>query len=161
MRIIEEFEGPYRFLSDFHPATISCNVGFGLVVYPDVEHAYQCSKTTNLEDHNWILSRLTPALAKKAGSKRGIKVGNRYRRIKLRNDWEEVKLAIMLDLLRLKFAIPDLRRRLLATGNSMLIEGNWWGDTFWGVYDGVGGNHLGRLIMQVRREIRDASQTRS
>jgi predicted NAD-dependent protein-ADP-ribosyltransferase YbiA (DUF1768 family) len=31
-----------------------------------------------------------------------------------------------------------------------LIEGNWWGDTYWGVCNGVGENHLGKLLMKIR-----------
>ncbi len=60
----------------------------------------------------------------------------------------------MLDLLRIKFTIPTLRERLLATGDQTLIEGNTWGDTYWGVCRGVGLNNLGTLLMQVREECR-------
>jgi predicted NAD-dependent protein-ADP-ribosyltransferase YbiA (DUF1768 family) len=38
-----------------------------------------------------------------------------------------------------------------------LIEGNYWGDIFWGIDMNLdeGQNILGRLIMKIRKEIRD------
>jgi predicted NAD-dependent protein-ADP-ribosyltransferase YbiA (DUF1768 family) len=60
----------------------------------------------------------------------------------------------MRSLLRQKFAHPSMRERLLATGDEELIEGNWWGDTFWGVCNGEGQNQLGKLLMRVRHESR-------
>jgi ribA/ribD-fused uncharacterized protein len=75
--------------------------------------------------------------------------------IDLRSDWSDVKLAIMLDLVRQKFtAHSHLRRKLLATGDRQLIEVNGWGDQFWGVSRGSGYNHLGRILMRVRDELR-------
>lgn len=57
----------------------------------------------------------------------------------------------MRALLMVKFApATELAERLLATGDAQLVEGNTWGDTFWGVCDGVGENHLGRLHMWIR-----------
>ena len=46
----------------------------------------------------------------------------------------------------------DLRSLLVATGDRELIEGNTWGDTFWGVdkNTGQGENHLGRILMELR-----------
>lgn len=60
----------------------------------------------------------------------------------------------MLDLQRQKYTVPYLREKLLATGDAELVEGNTWGDRFWGVCNGVGQNWLGRLLMQVRDEIK-------
>lgn len=34
-----------------------------------------------------------------------------------------------------------------------LIEGNYWHDTYWGVCEGVGENHLGKLLMEIRNEL--------
>jgi N-glycosidase YbiA len=148
--VIDEFKGDYAFLSNFYSSPVS----YKGIMCDTLEHAFQCAKTTNQQDHDWIHDQPTPARAKKAGSKRGIKVHNHYRRVALREDWDSVRLDIMLNLLRLKFSLPDLREKLLRTGDGVLVEGNWWGDTFWGVCDGEGENHLGLLLMQVRREIR-------
>ena len=61
----------------------------------------------------------------------------------------------MLSGLRIKFKNPELRSLLLATGNEELVEGNWWRDTYWGVCEGVGQNKLGKLLMQVREEVKN------
>lgn len=108
-----------------------------------VEHRYQAAKTDDMTWAARILSAPTPGAAKKLG-----------RRAPMRPTWDDEKVAVMLTLLRAKFTRPDLARHLLATGDATLIEGNWWGDRFWGVCDGEGENHLGRLLMQVRDELR-------
>ena len=142
---IGEFAGKYRFLSNFAP------VYFGVVLdgetYPTVEHAYQAAKTFDAKERTFIRMLSKPGQAKRAG-----------RSVRLRGDWDAVKLDIMLHLLRQKFGNARLRDALLATGDSELVEGNYWGDTFWGKCAGVGDNHLGRLLMQVREEIQDGTQ---
>ena len=74
--------------------------------------------------------------------------------MKLRPDWETEKISIMRALLRLKFADPALRAQLVATGVRPLVEGNRWGDRFWGVCGGNGQNMLGKLLMEIRAELR-------
>jgi hypothetical protein len=59
----------------------------------------------------------------------------------------------MTEIIRLKFQNPGLKAKLLATGNQELIEGNTWGDCYWGVCEGNGQNHLGKILMQVREEL--------
>jgi predicted NAD-dependent protein-ADP-ribosyltransferase YbiA (DUF1768 family) len=60
----------------------------------------------------------------------------------------------MEGLVRQKFSKdPVLRQRLLDTGDQDLVEGNTWGDTFWGVCRGQGSNWLGRILMDVRAEL--------
>jgi predicted NAD-dependent protein-ADP-ribosyltransferase YbiA (DUF1768 family) len=60
----------------------------------------------------------------------------------------------MRDLLRKKFRNPSLRQKLADTGTAKIIEGNYWGDTFWGECPvGNGENHLGKLLMEIRKEI--------
>lgn len=110
-----------------------------------VEHHYQAAKAVKPEDAARILTAPTPGAAKKLG-----------RRVLMRSAWESEKVIVMLVLLRMKFAIPELRDKLLATGDATLIEGNHWGDIYWGVCNGHGQNMLGILLMQVREEIRHA-----
>ena len=50
---------------------------------------------------------------------------------------------------------PELGNKLLETGNQELVEGNTWGDIFWGVCNGKGQNWLGKILMMVRDEIRE------
>ena len=134
---IERFAGQYRFLSNFYP----CNVMLDGVSYPSTENAYQAAKTI-MHHERLRFTVLTAAAAKKLG-----------RRIRIRADWESVKLGVMLDLLRKKFARGAIRDQLIATGDAELIEGNTWNDTYWGVCNGVGENMLGKLLMQVRAEL--------
>ena len=135
MNKIDSFSGEHRFLSNFYPARVRLDG----VEYPSTEHAFQAAKT--LGDRSVFLLG-SPGDAKRAG-----------RRVALRADWEAVKLDVMADLLRQKFAADPLRSKLLATGTAELIEGNTWGDRFWGVCGGVGENHLGKLLMATRAAI--------
>jgi ribA/ribD-fused uncharacterized protein len=140
---IDKFDGRYGFLSNFYPAEIT----YGHLTGPTLEHVYQACKAKFSPTARTILDCKTAAQAKRKG-----------RNVVLRDDWtEETRIRVMLDLLRLKFAIPDLRRQLLATNNLWIVEGNTWNDTFWGMCRGKGKNHLGVLLMMVRNEIRAAS----
>ena len=60
----------------------------------------------------------------------------------------------MRSVLLAKFAVPELRDALLATGDVELVEVNTWGDTYWGVCRGRGRNQLGRTLMRIREDIR-------
>jgi ribA/ribD-fused uncharacterized protein len=137
---ITSFFGDYRFLSNFYPAQILMDGEW----YETVEHAYQAAKTLDPRERDVIRAADTPGRAKRLA-----------RHITLRHNWEAIKLTVMEDLVRQKFLrYVHLRRRLLATGDAELIEGNVWGDEFWGVCDGEGENHLGRILMKVRSELR-------
>ena len=48
---------------------------------------------------------------------------------------------------------------LIQTGDSVLIEGNTWGDRVWGVCNGVGENRLGRILMKIRSELNQGEKT--
>lgn len=77
------------------------------------------------------------------------------RTLPLRADWEDVKLDIMHEVVKAKFEQnEELKEKLLATGDAYLEEGNWWWDRYWGVYQGEGENHLGKILMRVRAELR-------
>ena len=141
---IESFTGKYAFLSNFHPSRVE----FEGYTFPSVEHAYQAAKTLDHDERRIFHADISAGQAKRAG-----------RRVKLRADWIDVKLPIMLDLLRKKFSHADLAQQLQATQDAELVEGNYWGDTFWGVCRGEGANHLGRLLMQVRQEIGGSKQS--
>lgn len=139
--MIDTFRGPHAFLSNFH----TCHITMDGIDYPSVEHAYQAAKTIEKWVKLHIASAESPGKAKRIG-----------KRVALRADWDKTKLDVMLNLIRLKFQDPDLRQQLLDTDNGELIEGNKWGDTWWGVCNGRGENHLGKILMQVRDEIRNA-----
>ena len=137
-------EEPYRFLSNFHEARVE----FGGLVFGNAEAAFQAQKCTS-EEEKAQFTGLGPGKSKGVG-----------RHVRLRPDWEDVKLDVMEGVVRAKFTQnPDLAERLLATGDMVLVEGNRWGDTFWGVdaRTGQGQNHLGRILMRVRDELRTDS----
>ena len=139
---INKFEEEFRFLSNFYP----CEVKFRGYIFPSTENAYQFAKIPyNLRNtYVDLFINCPPNIAKKNG-----------RSVKIRNNWENIKVKIMFALLTKKFKNPVLRKKLLDTGNAILIEGNYWNDTFWGVCNNVGKNMLGKLLMKVRKEIND------
>ena len=138
--MIDSFKDEYRWLSNFW----YCRVELDGMGYSSVEAAYVAAKTLNTAEREHVRSLKTPAEAKAYG-----------RTLELRLDWEDVKLDVMLDLLRQKFSSRNypLLLKLIATYPQELVEGNHWGDTFWGVCRGVGQNNLGKLLVQVREEI--------
>lgn len=153
-RVINSFRGYYRFLSNFW---IEKNG-------KSVEHEFQAAKVTDPEAYALIMAAETPREAKRLASRQGMeelseKLG---RKISLRPDWEEACDPVMLTALRRKFKDPELREKLLGTGDAVLIEGNTWHDGKWGVCScarcgGAGENRLGRLLMQVRDELSRAA----
>lgn len=137
--MILNFGGVNRFLSNFHQATVM----FEGERYQTVEHAYQAAKTLDEKERTAIWLCETPAAAKRAGKS-----------VTLRTDWNDIRLGIMEELVRRKFQHPNLKLALLATGDEEIIEGNYWGDTYWGVCKGKGHNHLGKILMKVRNELK-------
>ncbi len=139
MDSITEFKGEYSFLSNF--AWVKIRVGD--FTYPSVEHAYQASKTNSFVLKSYIRNCETPGHAKRAG-----------RRVSpLIEDWDNKKVSIMEVLLSLKFGLEPFRTQLINTNDRELVEGNYWNDTFWGICKGVGENHLGKLLMDIRNEL--------
>lgn len=139
--VVERFDKAYAFLSNFYPCTITGPSG---IVYPSSEHAYQAAKSKSRRIRKIISGLPTAAATKKYG-----------RNVVVRPDWEKVKRRIMLQIVRAKFSQNlDLAMMLIDTLDADLREGNWWGDTTWGVCKGVGKNWLGKILMQVRSELR-------
>lgn len=135
---INDFSGKNRWLSNFWP----CEVKYEELIYPSSEHAYVAAKTLNLQDRLVISAIPTANLVKKYG-----------RSLMLRPNWDNIRLEEMYKIVFDKFTRNiDLSEKLLATENQELVEGNWWGDRFWGVdTQGIGCNHLGKILMEVRR----------
>lgn len=136
---ITSFSGAYRFLSNFYPAEILVE----FIMYPTVEHAYQAMKTLDVKERKKVALLEKPGDVKRYG-----------RTLRLREDWDVVKLTVMKNLCTQKFDFYSLRKKLLDTYPLELIEGNTWGDTFWGQCPlGNGENHLGKILMKVREEL--------
>lgn len=137
---IKRFVGQYRFLSNFYP----CNIEYEGVKHRSTETAYQAAKFSDIKE-KYKIAEMTAGESK------------RYAKGKQPSDWKERSLGIMEDLVRQKFTNnKHLREDLLMTGDQELIEGNSWGDTFWGICNGKGENHLGKILMKVREELKNA-----
>ena len=136
--MINGFFGEYRFLSNFWYAEIY--VQELDMRFPTNEHLYQALKSSNVNIIREFTKLKTPSQAKIKGSK-----------VQLRDDWESVKLEAMELCIRLKFDQHDmLRGKLRGTADEELVEANNWGDRFWGISNGQGQNHLGKLLMAYR-----------
>jgi ribA/ribD-fused uncharacterized protein len=136
---IKSFTGQFAWLSNFYTSVILIDE----LTYPTVEHAFQAAKTLNLIEREAIRDARSPGVAKRMG-----------RHVQLRTNWETIKFDVMKNCLRAKFSVEPLRQLLLDTDNAHLEEGNTWGDTCWGTVNGHGANYLGRLLMEVRTELR-------
>lgn len=134
---IYSFTGEYDFLSNFF-------------IEPDgthVEGEYQAAKT---EDMPWayrIRAAKTPGQAKKLG-----------RQCPIRADWEDMKNALMRHYVWQKFYDhPELAEKLKATRGRRLVEGNTWGDKYWGKVKEngvwVGRNQLGITLEEIRSSL--------
>lgn len=137
---IDSFRGEYNFLSNFYEAPVEV---YGLK-YQNSEAAFQAQKTLNFAMRQRFTT-MNPTEAKRMG-----------KMIILRDDWEDVKLQIMLDVVRAKFSQnPELAQKLVETGDLYLEEGNTWGDRTWGTVNGSGANWLGLILMKVREEMQN------
>lgn len=135
----------YGCFSNFYP----CKVEFDGIVYQNSEAAWQAQKT--LAKHKRMeFAQMTASNAKRAG-----------RRVTLREDWEEVKYNLMVEVLRAKFTQnEELGKVLKSTGDATIVENTTgWHDNLWGSCscprcDGITGqNLLGKALMQVRDEL--------
>ena len=143
---ITAFRGPWSFLSNFHPAVLTWEG----VTYPTSEHAFNAGKTLEPDLRRWIAGADTPKEAKRRGHQ-----------VRLRDRWdEEVRYRVMAEVLRAKFtADPRRMTALLSTGTAELVEGTTWHDQHWGIcicarHNGAGENHLGRILMELRADLR-------
>lgn len=166
---ILEFDGDYRWLSNFHDHIVD----LGGRMFASAEHAYQATKTYDPVWQSDIQKARSPGMAKRLGKE-----------CPLRDDWDDVKVAMMRLVVAAKFTGDNaITQRLLDTGTRILVEGNNWHDTFWGAcwvplwtnderyglpmwaesaHDSRttdqlrGENQLGLLLMARRAELREA-----
>lgn len=138
------FSGELKFLSNMYPCTIQMNVLGHSYTFGSAEAAFQAGKCLNPNQVALFTKVENGSAAKKLG-----------RRVNMRADWDTYRLAWMKQVLLCKFTQnPELLRQLLDTYPLPLSETNTWNDTYWGICNGVGKNHLGRLLMQIRDEYR-------
>lgn len=141
MEKIDNFRGEYYCFSNFSNHTVY-HAG---LFYKNSEAAFQAAKFLDEKIKEKFLY-LNPSDAKKLG---------KSRKLPLRKDWEEVKDDIMYDIVRAKFSQhPKILKTLLETNDLELIEGNNWGDRYWGQVNGKGKNKLGKILMKLRDEFK-------
>lgn len=143
-RKITSFRGEHFFLSNFYP----CEVLYDGKIYRSVEHAFQAAKCADDVDREKIRMAPTAAVAKRIG-----------RKIKMKPNWDADRIKVMEQLLRFKFANPSMRGLLITTIPQKIIEENKWHDIYWGVctcekHQSFGQNHLGKLLMKIREDLK-------
>lgn len=141
---IGPFKGEYRYLSNFWETDIV----LGNTVFPTAEHAFQAAKAVDQPDiYEEIVNASSPKKAKRKGKKPD-----------LPENWYENKKYVMANVVTAKFSQnPELRRRLIDTGDTPLVELNSWGDTYWGAKksNGEGKNALGVILMETRSTLKE------
>ena len=134
------FRGEFAYLSNFYP----CSITFEGSAFRSVEHAYQAAKTNIAEEREMVARMRSAGAAKRIGQC-----------VTIRDDWDEIKVTVMRKLVCDKFTNDViLSNKLIATYPTILVERNYWGDTFWGMYRGEGSNYLGKILMSIRNDLR-------
>ena len=112
-----------------------------------VEHYFQSMKFHDADYRERIRKSGKPKQAKALGM---------TREFPLRSDWEKIKDRIMLEAVRCKFETHEHPRNLLLSTKDAKIVENAPMDAYWGIgADGNGLNKLGKILMQVRQELRN------
>lgn len=154
---IVSFRGAYSCFSSFWYAPFTMPEFPGTIL-PTREHYFQARKAVSSADLNWILTAPSPQEAKRRGNA-----------IQCRENWDDLRRLVMMQAVLTQFSAHDPMRSVLGgTGRAVLVEGNSWGDTYWGaVVSGseltgnapvwscgglvlAGHNWLGRILMMAR-----------
>jgi ribA/ribD-fused uncharacterized protein len=146
VRFYRANEKPYGAFSNLY----RCEVVFEGRTYATAEHAYQAGKALKAAVREWILQAPTPALAAMAAH--GLYTWD------VVPNWASIKVDRMRSVLRAKFSQHEaLRQLLIDTGSRRLVEAatvNNAVNRFWGEVDGKGENTLGKLLMELREDLR-------
>jgi ribA/ribD-fused uncharacterized protein len=146
IRFYRASEKPYGVFSNLSRRAII----FEGVEFATSEHAYQAGKARKPEVKEWLMAAPSPALLAMAAH--GLYVWD------VSPDWSKVKFERMKNVLLAKFTQhKDLNELLLSTGDARLVESATVDNAvnrLWGEVNGVGKNMLGKLLMEVREELR-------
>jgi ribA/ribD-fused uncharacterized protein len=149
--VMNERVSPQIFAIYFSPYTAHA-IEIGGVVYPTVEHAYQCARYTDSAVREEIRAARSPVKAWETSSK--------YKSTQIPEFKDEAfKLRVMKDLMRKKAEQhEEVRQALLDSGNKEIVKHIYTyppGDGFWDDGEhGEGANHMGRMWMEIREELR-------
>ncbi len=137
-----QFYGEYWFLNNSAQYPLDLEIEGRMYHFTSAEAAYMACKAPSRAEE---MTTLTPKQAKEAGKK--------FKKREIRPDWEAVKLSEMKRVLAAKFQDPMLRQKLLQAGSPITMD-NPYHDIYWGLYNGKGQNKLGKLLEEVREDIR-------
>jgi predicted NAD-dependent protein-ADP-ribosyltransferase YbiA (DUF1768 family) len=134
------FKDDLYFLSNMYPCSITAIYSGTQLTFSCVESAFQACKCM-ARAHEFV--NLDGYQAKKIG-----------RQVPLRNDWNAIRVSIMEMLVKIKFDQNPMLIEKLIQVNGDIVEENTWNDTFWGVCNGIGENHLGKILTKLRDQYR-------
>jgi N-glycosidase YbiA len=136
---------PYGCFSNFSPHPIQIQGTY----WSTVEHYYQAQKFVGSID-----AVIIPLIHNARTPEEAAALGRCSSR-QIRADWNLVKTQVMREAVLKKFLThAEIRDILLDTGDEILVE-NSPNDYFWGCgVNKTGENHLGKVLMSVREEIR-------
>lgn len=146
---LEGFRGEYSFLSNMY----ECECEYRGQTFKTSEHLYQYLKIDpNSPDAESWQERMIAAPTGKKAKTLTRKNGFPFRPVE---DLDDFRLRAMKVALWAKFSQPHMAKKLLVTKDTTLVEYNNHGDEFFGICRGVGHNHLGRLLMELRMYLRN------
>ena len=137
------FKDEYFFLSNMYPLDEEYYISHSTnkeLKFSTSEAYYQAMKVKDEKLH-FIFTKLTGKETKRLSS-----------HIYIREDWHDIKLDVMRYVLKEKFKDPLLAKKLIDM-KEPIVEYNHWEDRYWGVYEGEGANHLGKLLEVLKREL--------
>jgi N-glycosidase YbiA len=137
---------PYGCFSNFSPHSINLEGE----IWPTSEHYYQAQKFIGTPYHH-----LCAQIHQASSPEIAAAIGRNPQHI-VRSDWDSLKTKIMYRAVFTKFRRHlDLKALLLGTGEVLIVE-NSPTDSYWGCgSDGLGQNQLGKILMQIRQELRN------
>lgn len=114
------------------------------------EDAYQFAKPDDQAVAEWLITSPAPRFTAMAG--------RALPPYEYKPKFHEKKVELMTRINRAFFRQnPDLAEKLLATDTAEIQEASK-GDAFWGMGNGKGQNMQGRILMQVRAELRGSPE---
>lgn len=147
LKLTPAFRNSCGFLSNFSPYQSGEEMQYEGITYPSNEHFYQAQKVYGFPAQVQFERQKTIAEHPFKGLKSFV------RTFGVRNNWEHMKDSIMMIGLKHKFSQQRYAWLLKRTKNEEIVERNTWGDTYWGVCNGVGENRLGQMLMEIRKTL--------
>lgn len=146
-KYVGSFSGDLEFLSNMYKIPIYFNESKydnfqpDFKVYPSSENLYQALKCKYIKDRE-LFQNVDPHKSKRIG-----------KTIEIRSDWDNVRLEAMKLAIDLKFKNIELGEKLIDLPDGKIIEFNNWGDRFFGICNGEGLDHLGKILRAKKQQI--------